>query len=114
MSIEIDGFDQRDRAAVDHASTLATAIAIEEGTLPGEAYTTGIRAASHAVETTLTALRHIGIIGQEVEIGEDDFKQALREIEDKTLPDGRMRANRIEAQEALDDQNLTGIKIGEQ
>lgn len=99
MSIEIAGLEHTDRRIAGEAGIRAAAFLIEEGVRPDEAHLLTTRNGAHAVGLTLTVLRKMNLLEGDIDLGE--FIAFLDEIEDETLPDGRVRARTHEANDNL-------------
>jgi hypothetical protein len=79
MSIEIEGFDPRDRGVASEASYLAGRLCVAQGIHPDQAYTVGDRGANYASELTFAVLRRMGIIPGEG-IDTEVFKATARAL----------------------------------
>lgn len=79
MSIEVEGFDTRDRGPVDEATYLAARFCVAQGIHPDLAYTVGDSGASYAAELVFAAFRRMGVIpedGFDTEL----FKRTVRAL----------------------------------
>ena len=65
MSIEINGFDNRDRKITGEVAHLAGKLCLAQGLRPDESYVIGIRGAQYSSELIFTTLRNMGIIPEE-------------------------------------------------
>ena len=79
MSIEIEGFDSRDRGVTSEVSYLAGRLCAAQGIHPDQAYTVGDRGASYASELTFAVLRRMGVISEEG-IDTELFKYTARAL----------------------------------
>jgi hypothetical protein len=103
MSAEIHGFDrQKDGKLVGKVANLTSAVMVECGESTPVAYTIGSRAAEYAGEITFAALRKIGVLTGEIDL--EEFERAVEDVEQGTLPGGRLEAQerRRAEQEMLD------------
>lgn len=79
MSIEVAGFDGRDRRAASESSYLAGRLCVAQGIDPDQAYTVGDRGATYAAELTFATLRRMGVIPEDG-IDSDLFTRTARAL----------------------------------